>query len=103
VASIDFEKPIRDVYNLIRGCDPQPGAFVTFKGKRVRLYDVRMTPSDLEKRPGEIVLIEREEIKIAAKGGSLKVGKLRLDKGEKIGPIEFAQSVDAKVGDRFGE
>jgi methionyl-tRNA formyltransferase len=103
VASIDFEKPIRDVYNLIRGCDPQPGAFVTFKGKRVRLYDARMTPSDTEKRPGEIVLIEREEIKIAAKGGSLKVGKLRLDKGEKIGPIEFAQSVDAKVGDRLGE
>jgi methionyl-tRNA formyltransferase len=33
VASIDFEKPIQDVYNLIRGCDPQPGAYTAFKGK----------------------------------------------------------------------
>ena len=45
VASIDFEKPIPDIYNLVRGCDPQPGAFTTFKGKKVRLYDARVISS----------------------------------------------------------
>jgi methionyl-tRNA formyltransferase len=102
VAAIDFEKSIPDVYNLIRGCDPQPGAFTTFKGKKVRLYDARMTSSATGKRPGEIVAIEEAGLQIAARRGMIKVGKLRVDKGEKVGATEFARSLDAKVGDRLG-
>ena len=49
VASIDFEKSIAEIYNLVRGCDPQPGAFTTFKGKKVRFYDARMISSGREK------------------------------------------------------
>jgi methionyl-tRNA formyltransferase len=103
VASVNFEKPIKDIYNLIRGCDPQPGAYTTTKGKRVRFYDAKMSPSAIDKQPGEIVSIEEGSLQIAGKGGVIRVGKLRVDKGEKIGPKEFAQSIDLKIGDRFGE
>jgi methionyl-tRNA formyltransferase len=103
VAAIDFEKSVRDVYNLVRGCDPQPGAFTTFKGKKVRLYDARMDPSESGKKPGEVLAIETDSLIVAVKGGILRIGKLRVDKGEKTGPVEFAQSVDAKIGERFGE
>jgi methionyl-tRNA formyltransferase len=100
VASVDFEKPIQDIYNLIRGCDPQPGAYTDYKGKRVRFYEVEMSLSAIEAQTGEIVSIEEGSIQIAVKDGVIRVGKLRLDKGEKIGPIEFAQFVDLKIGDR---
>ena len=104
VASIDFEKSIHGVYNLIRGCDPQPGAYTSFKGKKVRFYDARMISSATGKRPpGEIVVIEKESLHIAVKGGMIKIGKVRVDKGEKIGLIEFAQSVNLKVGDELGK
>ncbi len=103
VALIDFAKPVRDVYNLIRGCDPQPGAYSMFKGKKVRFYEATMVSSETGKLPGEIVAIEEGGVQIAAKGGVIKIGKVRVEKGEKIGPTEFAQSVGAKVGDRLGE
>jgi methionyl-tRNA formyltransferase len=103
VASVDFEKSIRDIYNLMRGCDPQPGAYTMYKGKRARFYEAKMSPPTIEKRPGEIVSIEEGTLQIAVKGGVVRVGKLRVDKGEKVGPIEFAQSVNGKIGDRFGE
>ena len=102
VASVNFEKPIKDIYNLIRGCDPQPGAYTMFKGRKVRFYEAKIFPSAIKKQPGEIVSIEEESLQIAARGGVIKVGKLRVDKGEKIGPVEFVQLVDLKVGDRFG-
>jgi methionyl-tRNA formyltransferase len=102
VASLDFEKSINDIYNLIRGCDPQPGAYIIFRGQKVRFYDAGMTPSSSGKKPGEIVAVEEGGLQIAVKGGTIKVGKLRVEKGEKIGPIEFAQSLDLKVGDRLG-
>jgi methionyl-tRNA formyltransferase len=103
VASVNFKKPIKDIYNLIRGCDPQPGAYMTFKGKRVRFYDAKIFPSAIKKQPGEIISTEEESLQIAVKGGVIRVSKLRVDKGEKIGPIEFAQSIGLKVGDRFGK
>jgi methionyl-tRNA formyltransferase len=103
VASIDFEKSIHDVYNLIRGCDPQPGAYTAFKGKKIRFYEARMEPSESGKKPGEILAIEKESLHIAVRGGIIKIGKVRVGKGEKIGPTEFAKLLDAKVGERLGE
>jgi methionyl-tRNA formyltransferase len=103
VAGVDFEKSIRDIYNFVRGCDPQPGAYTTLKGKRIRFYDARIFPSTIDKPPGETVSVEEEGLQIAVKGGILRVGKLRVDRGEKIKPSEFARLGDWKIGDRFGE
>ena len=103
VASVNFEKSIRDIYNLIRGCDPQPGAYTAYQGKRVRFYEAKMSSSAIDKQPGEIVSIEEGSVQIAVNGGIIQIGKLRADKGEKIGPVEFAKSIGVKVGDRFGK
>jgi len=103
VASVNFEKPAKDVYNLIRGCDPQPGAYTTYQGKKIRLYDARISPLTVRKQPGEIIAIEKERVQIAAVGGMIQIGKLRVDKGEKIGPVEFAKLTGVKVGDRLGK
>jgi methionyl-tRNA formyltransferase len=102
VASVDFDKSIMDIYNLIRGCDPQPGAFASVKGKKSRLYDAKMDLLPADKPPGEIVAIDERGLQIAAKGGLIRIGKLRVDKGEKIGPLEFAQAAGMKKGDRLG-
>jgi len=102
VASVDFGKPGEDIFNLIRGCDPQPGAYTSLKGKKVRLYDAKMDLATIGKPSGEIISIDERGMQIAAKGGLLRIGKLRIDKGEKIGPIEFAQAVGIKKGDRCG-
>jgi len=103
VASVNFEKSIKDIYNLIRGCDPQPGAYTTYQGKRVRFYEAKMSSSAIYQQPGEIVSTEEGSVQIAVKGGVIRIGKLRVDKGEKMGPAEFAKSIGAKVGDRFGK
>jgi len=102
VASVNFEKPIKDVYNLIRGCDPQPGAYTIFKGRKVRFYEAKLLSPSGEKSKSEIVSIREEGLQITAKGGIVQIGKLRVDKGEKAGPIEFAKLVGLKIGDRFG-
>jgi methionyl-tRNA formyltransferase len=118
VASVNFEKSVKDVYNLIRGCDPQPGAYTTYlpspypsplrgegkdEGKKVRLYEAKVSTATTDRRPGEIVSIDEKHVQIAAKDGTLQIGKLRVDKGEKIGPADFAKLVGGKVGDRFGK
>jgi methionyl-tRNA formyltransferase len=102
VAKVDFEKPARDIYNFIRGCDPQPGAYTTFKGKKVRLYDAMFLQESTGSIPGEIISIDENGLRVALEDGVIQIGKLRTDKREKVGPMEFAKLTDLKVGDRFG-
>ena len=103
VASVNFEKAVKAIYNLIRGCDPQPGAYTIFKGGKVRFYDAKLLSSSREKSNGEIISIQERGLQITAKGGIIQIGKLRVDKGDKIGPIEFAKLLDLKIGDWFGK
>jgi methionyl-tRNA formyltransferase len=102
VAAIDWSKPASDVYNLVRGCDPQPGAYLIFKDDKVRLYKARLLASKQDKRPGEILDIGKGEIMVALNGGALGIGKVRDSSGQKMGADEFAKKMDLQVGMPFG-
>lgn len=101
VAHIDFNKSIKEVYNLIRGCDPQPGAYAFFKGYKIRFYDAKKEEKETRRVSGEVISIGDDIIQVASKDGVIKVGKLRIDKGEKVNPNKLASEIDLKVGDRF--
>lgn len=100
-AKIDWTKPAQEVYNLIRGCDPQPGAHTMHNGKMVRLFDARLQAGNNSPSAGQVTAIGTEEITVAVNGGTLSVKKLRGD-GAKISGAEFAKQVELKVGQRLG-
>jgi methionyl-tRNA formyltransferase len=102
VATVDWSKPASDVYNLVRGCDPQPGAYLRFNGDKLRLYKARLIGSKQDQKPGEILDIRNGEIIVVLNGGALGIGKVRDPGGEKMGADEFAVKVGLKVGMRFG-
>jgi methionyl-tRNA formyltransferase len=99
-AKIDWLKPAQTVYNLIRGCDPQPGAHTTWQGKMVRLYECRLERESASAQPGQVVAIEDETLRIAAPGGTIIAKKARGE-GGKVAAAEFAQQAGLSVGDRF--
>ena len=100
-AKIDWSKPAQEVYNLIRGCDPQPGAHTTYNGKLVRIFDARLQPGNNSAPAGTATAIGAEEFTVALNGGTLTVKKAR-GAGAKLSGAEFAKEVDLKVGDRLG-
>jgi methionyl-tRNA formyltransferase len=102
VAAVDWSKPASDVYNLVRGCDPQPGAYAMFKGEKVRLYKARLLESKQDQTPGEILDVSKGEVIVALNGGALGIGKVRDSTGAKMDANEFAAKVDLKVGMEFG-
>ncbi len=101
-AGIDWAKPASDVYNLIRGCDPQPGAYSTLGGRKIKFYKAELLAAAEEISPGQVISIGAGEVVVALNGGALKVGKIKGEKGAKIAADEFAKEVDLKVGMRFG-
>ncbi len=101
-AGIDWSKPAREVYNLIRGCDPQPGADSTLGGRPVKFYKAELIDRAEETSPGQVISIGAGEVVVALNGGALKVGKMKGAKGAKLAADEFAREADLKVGMSFG-
>ena len=100
-AKIDWAKPAHEIHNLIRGCDPQPGAHTIWQGKMIRIFDARLQPGNFSGKPGEVSAIGAEGITVLLNGGALTVKRMRGD-GGKIPAAEFAQQADLKIGDRLG-
>ena len=101
VAAVDWSKPAPDVYNLIRGCDPQPGAYSTIKGSKAIFYNARLLEATTGKVPGEIVDINSGAIVVALDGGSLGIGKVRDAAGAKLDAAEYARNEDLQIGMKF--
>ena len=101
VASIDWERPAQEVYNLIRGCDPQPGAYSIYNGEKVRFYGVQLLRAEGDERPGQIITISKGKILIALNGGALRVGKIKGERGDKVEAYEFAEQANLQVGMSF--
>jgi methionyl-tRNA formyltransferase len=98
---VDWSKPAPDVYNLIRGCDPQPGAHSTIKGSKVRFYNARLLEPLSDKMPGEIVDIKEGEVVVALDGGALGIGKVRDAAGAKMDAGEYARNEGLQIGMKF--
>jgi methionyl-tRNA formyltransferase len=98
-AKIDFAKPAREVFNLIRGCDPQPGAFANLGDKRVRLYEASFSGDSAPGDKGTIVAIDSAGMKIALAGGTITVKRARIDPNpKKSAPEELVASGELSVG-----
>ena len=100
-AKIDWSKPAQEVYNLIRGCDPQPGAHTTRQGKMLKVFDARLRLENNAAPAGQVTAIGADDIAVALNGGTLMVKKMRGE-GAKMSAVEFAKQVDLKVGDQLG-
>jgi len=90
VARIDWERPAEEIDRRIRGCDPQPGAHALLGDVPVRLFDGRLeraAPGSSSaagpEPPGTVLGLREGRLLVAARGGRLSIGRLRVGDGAK--------------------
>ena len=100
-AAIDWSRPVSAVHDLIRGCDPQPGAHTSWAGARVRLYEPRRVAAPAGVAPGTVLAIDGSGIAIATDGGAVRCARAR-DGGAKSVASVVATALGIAVGARLG-
>ncbi|MCR9089294.1 MAG: methionyl-tRNA formyltransferase [Rhodobacteraceae bacterium] len=99
-AKIEWNRPVGQVYNLIRGTNPAPGAYTTFNGAKLGIFDVARVPGDgISSR---VRAITDDGIEVQCVGGRVLLKRVRPDGGDKVPATDWAQSVGLKPGDEFG-
>ena len=105
-AKIDWAKPVDHVYDLIRGCNPAPGAWTTVNGTVLQIFDARKIPfrrfAQVPGKIGGVADVTADSFKITAQGGQIEVLKARLGDGKKVGGGEVAQAAGFSAGTVLG-
>jgi len=102
-ARINWASHVDFVYDLIRGCNPAPGAWTMHGEQKLYLFDAKkiMAPTFgavRGKKLGEVVSAGPDGLRIHAQGGFVEVSRLRLGDGPKVKSTE----VDIPVGTILG-
>ena len=105
-AKIDWTKPIDQVYNLIRGCNPAPGAWTTFNGKKLQIFDARKTLfrrfADVPGKIGEVTGVTAQTFKVTAQGGTIEIVRAKFEDGKKVSGGEAALAGSFGTGTLLG-
>jgi methionyl-tRNA formyltransferase len=102
VADLNWNQAGRQVFNFIRGCDPQPGATTTFKGEKVKLYNASFLMEERPAPSGEILEVTDRGIRVAVPGASVLIARFRTKDLGKVKAPEFIQVKKPRPGERFG-
>ena len=105
-ARINWANHVDHVYNVIRGCNPAPGAWTTLDGKELQIFDARKIPvrtfAAVKGRIGEIVEAAGNSFQITAQGGRVEVLRAKLGDGKKAPASDLIAAGSVKAGQLLG-
>ncbi len=101
-ARINWASHVDFIHNLIRGCDPAPGAWTTHNGEKLQLFGSKKhlvrAFGGVKGKVGEVTAISASSMFITAQGGQIEVVKGKLGSGKKVSPAELAIAAGTILG-----
>ena len=99
---IDWMYPVGVVYNVIRGCNPSPGAVTAFRDQPIKILDCQRRAVSGPEKPGTVTEVTEHGFQVAANGGSIFVRRVQPVGSPKLSAGDFAAFKNMKVGDLLG-
>ena len=98
---INWHLPTRTTWNLIRGCNPAPGAWTTWEGGKVAVFDSERIPEARSVQPGQVTRVGDDGVQVATADGQILVRRVRPAGGGKVPAADWAREVGLAAGARF--
>ena len=99
---IDWAQSMDVGYNLIRGANPQPGAWTTLNGHTVTILDSKKAIGFANIEPGSVAEVDTDGVSISCMDGAVRVEKFKPEGAGKMSAKEFLEHYRIEPGARFG-
>jgi methionyl-tRNA formyltransferase len=100
---IDWNLPAAEIYNRIRGLQPWPGAFTSFRGKTCRIWGKPLKPVAAGGMPGIILPTKEDGLLVICGGPSVfRVDYVQMEGRKRVTGMEFANGARIAPGEQFG-
>ncbi len=100
--AIDWNRPTQEVWNLIRGSNPQPGAWTRHGDTTVKIFDCAKQPAAHGAAPGQVTAVGADGITVACADGQIQIHRLRPQGAKKMTVAEYLADAAVEIGDRLG-
>jgi methionyl-tRNA formyltransferase len=102
-ARIDWSLPALNIHNLIRGLNPKPVSWTSFRSQNLKIFRSSIfTESPAEKpEPGQIIRFEKKRLLAGTGAGVLEILELQLETKKRVDALAFINGQRLEQGDRF--
>ena len=101
MGAIDWEKPAKEIEQLIRGLNPWPSAYTKLQGKTLKIWKAEVLEQDSKEAPGQIAKVTKDSIAVQTGQGLLKVLELQLEGKKRMDTASFLRGYTLKEGENF--
>jgi methionyl-tRNA formyltransferase len=100
-----WDRPARQLHDMVRAVThPYPGAFTTWRGERLFVWQARPLDAAAAASPGEVTEVRaRAGVVVATGGGALLLERVQLDGEDECRADELTARLGLRPGERLGE
>lgn len=91
IAEIDWNNSAQDIHNLVRGLNPWPIAYSSYKGERMKIFETEVLNEKCNKDCGTILDVDKSGVKVACKDSVLLIKKVQFPNGK---PLTIEQYIN---------
>ena len=102
---IDWSLPARQIFDRVRGFEPWPGTYTSFRGKRLHIRKAHPVTSQTPATalPGAIVAAQEDFLVACGHDSALAVEEVQLEGKNRISSSEFRRGYRLADGEKLGE
>jgi methionyl-tRNA formyltransferase len=97
---IDFQRTAHEVLNRLRGFQPWPGAYASFRGKNLQIWAAQ--PAERAVSPAEIVVANGLLIVGCGSGSALQLLEVQLEGKKRMPAADFVHGHEPRAGEKAG-
>lgn len=100
---MDWTKSATELWNQVRGLNPWPGAYTTFAGQNVKVWQAERVAGKSGAEPGEIIQNDKEFVVQTGDGEALAITEIQPAGKKKLSIDEFLRGIGSSytLGAKF--
>lgn len=100
---INWNSDAKAIEQLIRGLNPWPSAFTSVNGKMLKVWKAKVIDGETNKKPGEVIAINKQSFAVACKNDALEVLEVQLEGKKRMDAGSFLRGFALENGTVLGE
>lgn len=103
LGKIDWNKSAVDIYNLIRGVNPWPTAYTTYKGENFKIWESRIVDQDCNGKPGQIIKANKDGLLVCTGDKLLNIQVVQFQNSKRMTVDEYLRGHAIEENNILGE
>ena len=99
---IDWRWPARTIHNRVRGLQPWPGAFTSFRGQPLHIWKSRIASESVDGEPGTLRVSKRRAAVACGEAAALELVEVQMQGRKRIPVDAFLNGQRPTSGEKLG-